>query len=1244
MNHSKLPVSVIIPCYCSSDTIERAVDSVVNQSAYPSELFLIDDGSKDNGKTLNILNKLKDKYIEEFDIHIISLPENRGPSYARNIAWNQSSKEYVAFLDADDAWHPDKLKIQYEWMHKHQDYALTCHEYTLKNDWGNVELDEKLTSYYEVTFKKLIFRNPFSTPNVMLRRDISVRFSENKKYGEDYDLWLRLITSGYKAAFLKTCLTRLYKAPYGEAGLSSDLWEMEKGELDAYKQLNNAGNLSFIPYLFICALSFIKYFKRIAYKQYLVLNQTETDAAIQLNESKGLLNNFVIWTIFFCLSTIVALLFQKLLLPMLPSMHAGYGLLSNDAILFHNLAAKIASNIDVNGWAWGDLWSDASHMRGNVAVLAFMYSLFTPDPSLVIPFNAAIHALSGVLIFLIAQFILPGKTGRIGGLCAGTLFVILPSALNWYAQVHRDGYAILGTLVILYSWLKFTRYNKATKDIIIFIGLNIVGVALYWFVRPYYLILITIVSTITFLSVISISDIRCRFDWKSLFAFLFIYVMFCSLSYEARHDLFYSTKSLADSYNNQSKSKNIDCPVWGWEKTSWLPSIIDESAELGAKARRVLICGSKKANSNIDETILPNNFIEVLKYVPRGIQIALFAPFPDSWFSSSSLTWFVGVSEIILWYLLLPGAFILVYKKRTPEVIISLVFILSFISFFGFTTSNLGTLHRARYVYIALLMMLGILGWCSYLLNTKWIKNKSKKILSSATSSTNVFNEFLPSNENEIHELRKKAVSGGGIIALLTFVSYVGFFLRDVLMAYKFGFGDQLDAFFIAMLVPMFFVNVICQSFGAASIPAYLELKQKNNSQAKKMVQNYSKFITIVLFVLSAILVLFAPVIVGSLGWNFSSEKYDYAIKLFYAAIPVLMLSGMVVLGNSILNARMQYNIPAWSQAVVPIFAILSLVLLGDKFNVASVLIGMIFGQIVNLVLIQLFLMKNELTLIPDFKNDVNLSKESKQQFISLILASLFIHVALLVDHGMASSLISGSVASLSLGLKVVFFITGLIGAVITMVVLPYFSYYFSRADVMTARRELSMLIIIGTLLGSVISIIVFIMAEPVLNSIFSRGDFVKHEITLISNIVKMGVVQVPFFACNLILIKFATALKSNKPILISTFIGLMLNVFLNFMLMEFMGVAGIALATSLSMLVSSAIIMVLVQREGNINFIDMVYIGLTWLLYLTLIVCFYYQSYPGIIMSIMALILINYVLMNDYFSIKNQHAIEEKY
>jgi len=262
-----VPVSVIIPCYCCADTITRAVDSVMRQTTLPKELLLIDDASLDRGGTLSRLHELKQKYCDQIYVEVISLHSNGGPSEARNKGWSAATEPYLAFLDADDSWVPQKLELQYSWMKSRPEVALSGHlcvwdgisemyEHELFDGCGTMK-------YAMITKTSMLMRNAFSTPSAMLKRDIPLRFHEGKRYAEDYLLWLQIVCGGYAVARLDVHLAVLYKPPFGESGLSSDLWKMECGELDNFRRLYKARSIGKSMYFVVRVFSLIKYLRRV---------------------------------------------------------------------------------------------------------------------------------------------------------------------------------------------------------------------------------------------------------------------------------------------------------------------------------------------------------------------------------------------------------------------------------------------------------------------------------------------------------------------------------------------------------------------------------------------------------------------------------------------------------------------------------------------------------------------------------------------------------------------------------------------------------------------------------------------------------------------------------------------------------------------------------------------------------------------------------------------------------------------
>lgn len=259
----KYPISVIIPCYCCSETLEFAVNSVWNQSALPKEVILIDDASDDENKTKNEMNRIKELYPKNW-IKCIFLENNSGPGNARNVGWSHATEEYIAFLDSDDSWHNKKIEIQYNIM-KSKNIDITFHRSKELNDRNHSDKYSKLSdvSVKEIYFKNLLISNCISTRSVMLKKSLKNRFDSNKYYAEDYLLWLEIIKENNFGLMIELYLAFSYKNIYDKSGLSGNLIKMEKGELDTYKRIYKYNYINTWQYSILKLWSILKFLVRV---------------------------------------------------------------------------------------------------------------------------------------------------------------------------------------------------------------------------------------------------------------------------------------------------------------------------------------------------------------------------------------------------------------------------------------------------------------------------------------------------------------------------------------------------------------------------------------------------------------------------------------------------------------------------------------------------------------------------------------------------------------------------------------------------------------------------------------------------------------------------------------------------------------------------------------------------------------------------------------------------------------------
>ncbi len=257
-------ISVIVPCFNNEKTINRAIQSILNQSVKPKEIIIVDDKSKD--KTIENVKKIQEENNSQ-KITLIELKENYGAANARNIGWDHAKTNYIAFLDADDTWHHRKIELQLSFMLNNPHADLSGHAMELYSE-------KKIINHKEVFFRKiskthLLLKNKFPTPSVMLKRSIPIRFKKNQRYSEDYLLWLQIIHNNYQCYFCSQILAFVHKPFYGSGGLSANLSEMQKHEIGNYKSLLNEKFISTPTFILASTLSYLKYTKR------LILNSTK---------------------------------------------------------------------------------------------------------------------------------------------------------------------------------------------------------------------------------------------------------------------------------------------------------------------------------------------------------------------------------------------------------------------------------------------------------------------------------------------------------------------------------------------------------------------------------------------------------------------------------------------------------------------------------------------------------------------------------------------------------------------------------------------------------------------------------------------------------------------------------------------------------------------------------------------------------------------------------------------------------
>lgn len=200
--------SIVIPVHNAKKTIKRTLESVINQTFKDYEIVIVDDCSDDS--TIEQVQSILENTDASYKI--VKLKVNSCLAYARNLGVKLSIGEYVAFLDDDDLWLPNKLEVQHDAIQKHHlDWCFS--NYNVMDASYNIRYSRKSEDKYYNFNDFMEGGNPVGVLTVIINRHILLKHVFKDVLNEDYYLWLDLSKEGYYAYLIKDILAQYMARP-----------------------------------------------------------------------------------------------------------------------------------------------------------------------------------------------------------------------------------------------------------------------------------------------------------------------------------------------------------------------------------------------------------------------------------------------------------------------------------------------------------------------------------------------------------------------------------------------------------------------------------------------------------------------------------------------------------------------------------------------------------------------------------------------------------------------------------------------------------------------------------------------------------------------------------------------------------------------------------------------------------------------------------------------------------------------
>lgn len=403
---------------------------------------------------------------------------------------------------------------------------------------------------------------------------------------------------------------------------------------------------------------------------------------------------------------------------------------------------------------------------------------------------------------------------------------------------------------------------------------------------------------------------------------------------------------------------------------------------------------------------------------------------------------------------------------------------------------------------------------------------------------------------------------------------------KEILVANYFGITKVMDAFYAAIAVPNMINNILVTTFGAIFIPVFIKYKLKNREEANHIASMVLNYLSVFFAFISVLLFVFAPWIIKYGFHGLEMESAVLAVKILRVVSFTVILSGLIGIFSSILNAVKCFTWPAYSRMFITIFTILFILLFAERISIFTLVYGLFVGLFVQFLFLIPIAWRNGFRYYFDFK--CSAAKEMLSNAGLFFVVCVGGQINVLVDKIMASNLVPGSIAALGYAGRLIQVPLIIFSGAIATAVFPFFSSQVAENKIDEMKDSFAKSIRMSGFIFIPLTVLIVLFARPIIQLLFQRGAFTQEATDLTSIIFICYSFQLLFYAITMILVKIFLALRAIKILLILTALQVFMNIILNFVFIKIISppAAGIALATSVISLNTTILLFIFLKKK----------------------------------------------------------------
>jgi len=315
--------------------------------------------------------------------------------------------------------------------------------------------------------------------------------------------------------------------------------------------------------------------------------------------------------------------------------------------------------------------------------------------------------------------------------------------------------------------------------------------------------------------------------------------------------------------------------------------------------------------------------------------------------------------------------------------------------------------------------------------------------------------------------------------------------LKEIAVAGAYGRSDAMDAFLAAALIPGLLINLISESMNQALVPTLIRVREREgHDRAQELLSSSMLWMCVLLAAVSAVMALGARGFFPLIASHFPAAKLDLSVRIFYALLPVVLITGIATNCTAVLNTFDRFALPALAVVINPVIVIAGALLLSGRLGIWAMVYATLAGALLHAAVVAGMMDFHGYRFRLRWHGMTEATREVAHQYGPVLLSGVVASSGLLVDQSMAAMLPAGSVSALVYANRFVAVVLTLLAGAVSTAVTPYFSRMIALGDWAGCRHTLRTWVRLTALVSAPIAVALIAGARPLIRITLQHGAF----------------------------------------------------------------------------------------------------------------------------------------------------------